>query len=254
MIFLVAPTRETYRPHLLLWLRLASASPRTPRNAKGALVYYRPSTKIPSVVLFQYNPDTISRRLQPQVSADSSGSSPFVLTGPPIQTISFELDIDATDSLESKNPSAVAYGILPQLAALEVIMYPPSSTVMEGLANKGLGPQEAPLTVLILGNARALPVLLTQYAITEQAFDTSFNPIRARVALELRVLSYQDFKPDQTGFGLFLTYQVDLENLGSLATINDLAATGVKLDPRNVEKGGPKINERKGMPSTQKEG
>ena len=146
----------------------------SPSVKKGALVVLRAGNPVPSVIPFQYNPETIQRTLQPQISApaESGGPSPPTLQGPPIQTISFDLDFDATDQLEKADPLAVSEGILPQLAALELIMYP---TPAKGAPL----PQEAPLTILVLG-ARLIPVLLTQCTVLEQAFDPSLNPIEQR--------------------------------------------------------------------------
>jgi len=48
-----------------------SAFPGSPRLLKGALVGIDPLVPIPNVVVFQYNPDTMTRRLEPRaVSAE----------------------------------------------------------------------------------------------------------------------------------------------------------------------------------------
>jgi len=48
------------------------------------------------------------------------------LTGPPVESIKLDAEIDATDQLEfpDQNPNATQFGIQPQLAALETIIYP----------------------------------------------------------------------------------------------------------------------------------
>jgi hypothetical protein len=73
----------------------------------------------------QYNPDTLSRSLQPQAVTDDAHdrSQALRLKGPPVETIKLDAEIDATDQLEfpDQNPNAVELGIAPQLAALETL-------------------------------------------------------------------------------------------------------------------------------------
>ena len=59
-----------------------------------------------------------------------------------------------------------------------------------------------------------MPVRLTEFSITEEAFDPLLNPIRARVSLGMRVLSVNDLGFDQPGSNLFMAY---LQNKESLA-------------------------------------
>jgi hypothetical protein len=97
---------------------------------------------------------------------------------------------------------------------------------MAELGSAAIIPPEEPLTLLVWGPSRVLPVELTSLTITEEEFDTSLNPIRARVQLQLQVLSYLDLGPDSRGGALFMTHQVQKEALarannvaGSLSTI-----------------------------------
>ena len=53
-------------------------------------------------------------------------------------------------------------------------------------------PAEAPLTLFVWSKNRMLPVRITEFSITEEAFDPALNPIRAKVSLGLRVLSVND--------------------------------------------------------------
>jgi hypothetical protein len=87
---------------------------------------------------------------------------------------------------------------------------------------------EAPLTLLIWGTRRVVPVRLTQFSITEQAYDPNLNPIRARVQLGLRVLSYSDLESTNPGYHLFLSYQVTKEVMASLGNSN-AATTGTSI-------------------------
>ena len=48
---------------------------------------------------------------------------------------------------------------------------------------------ESPLTLFVWSARRILPVRITEYSVTEEAFDPALNPIRAKVSLGIRVLS-----------------------------------------------------------------
>ena len=48
---------------------------------------------------------------------------------------------------------------------------------------------EAPLTLFVWSAQRIVPVRITEFSITEEAFDPALNPIRAKVSLGMRVLT-----------------------------------------------------------------
>src|SRR5881275_555947 len=95
--------------------------PNSPRVLKGALVGLDPFNPVSRVVVFQYNPDSLTRTLQAQAAGDNAAHSEAMrLKGAPVETIKMEVEIDATDRLEKGDPLAAALGIHPQLAALEM--------------------------------------------------------------------------------------------------------------------------------------
>jgi len=49
------------------------------------------------------------------------------LKGPPTETLKLDAEIDATDQLAIADGTATEVGLHPQLAALEILMYPTSS-------------------------------------------------------------------------------------------------------------------------------
>jgi hypothetical protein len=65
---------------------------------------------------------------------------------------------------------------------------------------------------------RVLPVQMTSYSVTETMHDPLLNPIDAEVTLSLKVLTYQDFAPDQAGFYLYLANLASREVMSALAT------------------------------------
>jgi hypothetical protein len=214
--------------------------PNSPRLIKGGIVLLDPDTSaVLRVIALQYNPETLTRSLQ--VKSFSQGgdrTEVFRLVGPPVETIKLEAEIDATDKLEfpDQNPDASTSGIQPQLAALETIVYPTSAQIQEnnGLSSRGtleIVPMEAPLTLFVWSKNRVLPVMLTDFSITEEAFDPALNPIRARVSLGMRVLSTNDLPFDHKGSSLYLAYQQQKENLARKASSTSLNPLGITSIP-----------------------
>jgi hypothetical protein len=107
------------------------------------------------------------------------------LRGAPIETITLDVDIDATDQLASADPWPAASACIRRLSALEMLLIRKSSLVIANtvLALSGtieLIPPEAPLTLFIWGPKRVLPVRLATFSIVEEAYDVDLNPIRAQ--------------------------------------------------------------------------
>ena len=113
------------------------------------------------------------------------------------------------------------HGLHPALATLELLMYPPSRDAqrLEQEAKKGkvqVSPADLPLVLLVWGQSRVVPVDLTSFSITEEAFDPRLNPIRAKVELGLRVLTYIEFPGASVGRDAFISYQKKKEQLAGL--------------------------------------
>jgi hypothetical protein len=134
-----------------------TAFPNSPRLIKGGIVLIDADTgAVKRVIALQYNPDTLTRTLQVQAFSGDSGdrSEAMRIKGPPVETIKLDAEIDATDQLEfpDKNPEATKTGILPQLAALETIVYPTSIQLLanNALAKSGtleIVPMQSPLSL-----------------------------------------------------------------------------------------------------------
>lgn len=211
--------------------------PDSPRLLKGAIIGMDKSNPVASVIAFQYNPDTMTRKLDARTSGGgdtADRAEALRLIGPPKETITLSVEIDATDQLERADPVTVEAGLNPTLAALEMLLYPKSAVVLEGLAQAQAGtlfitPPEAPLTLFVWGAQRVLPVRITSFSITEEAFDTLLNPTRAKVDLTLQVLSYYDLKTTNPGFSLFVAYQIAREIMATKHSNNSLQSLGVSL-------------------------
>jgi hypothetical protein len=214
-----------------------SPAPNSPRLLRGGIVLVNPdSGQVLRVIAMQYNPDTLTRTLQPQaVASDAQDRSQALrLKGPPVETIRLEAEIDATDQLElpDRNPNAVQLGIAPQLAELETLMYPASAQLIANNSLQSAGtleitPLQAPLALFVWSRQRVVPVRVTDCSITEEAFDPQLNPLRARVSLSMRVLSVDDLGFDHKGGALYMIYHQNKERLAQQAKSASLPALGL---------------------------
>lgn len=210
--------------------------PGSPKLLKGGIVLIDPDTSaVKRIIVLQYNPDTLSRSFQVQATGESdSRSEALRLKGPPVETIKVEAEIDATDQLEfpDQNPNTVQLGIQPQLAALETLLYPESSQLESNnsLAQMGtleIVPMQAPLTLFVWNRNRIVPVRLTDFSITEEAFDPTLNPIRAKVNFGMRVLSITDLGFSSKGGSLYMIYQQQKEGLVKKSPAGTFSSLGI---------------------------
>jgi hypothetical protein len=211
--------------------------PGSPRTLRGGLVLVDPdSAAILRVIVLQYNPDTLTRTLAPkttQAASDGGNRSEAMrLKGPPVETIKLEAEIDATDQLEQADPTALRAGIQPQIAALEMIVYPTSAQLQQNNALEQQGtleiiPMDAPLALFVWSRNRIIPVRITDLSVTEEAFDTQLNPLRAKVSLGLRVLSVDDLGFNAQGGSLYMIYQQQKEALAAMSASGPLSSLGI---------------------------
>jgi hypothetical protein len=197
----------------------------SPRLLKGAIISLDPNLGVPlGTIAFQYNPDEITRSLKPQsVGEEPDRSEILRLKGPPIETIKCTIEIDATDQLASSDSNTLAFGIQPQLAALELLVYPSS---VELIANEVLTfvgtieilPVQSALTLFAWSKTRITPVRITDLDITEEAFDPQLNPIRAKISLGMRVLNVNDVGFLSPAGALYMVYQLQKEALALLSS------------------------------------
>jgi hypothetical protein len=183
---------------------------------KGALVALSEPFlgPVPNVIVFQYNPETLTRNLNPWAVPEVPGkeatetekekyAKALVQPFDPEESFNLVLELDATDALEHPETHPVAFvsGVADRLAAIEMLMYPPGDSLLGSILG-GLGglvgslggaldvlPRtQVPVVLLIWGPGRIVPVRLTSYSVEEQAFSPVLYPIRARVTVGLRVV------------------------------------------------------------------
>lgn len=214
------------------------SAPFSPNLVKGGLVVLDPTTfAVKRTIALQYNPDTLSRSYQVQgVGGEGGGerAQPFRLKGPAIESLKLEVEIDATDALEhpDQNANAVAFGIGPQLAVLEGLVNPTSAELdtLGALSQSGtleIIPPEAPLILFIWSQSRVVPVRVTDFSITEEAFDVALNPIRAKVSLGLRVMTTDDLGFTHRGGAMFINHLRNREGLAGKTGAASLQSLGL---------------------------
>ena len=199
---------------------------RSPKLLKGALVEFseRFIGPIPNIIIFQYNPETITRDLEvynpfqeediTNKEGEKVGTIHFVSadTQPydPPETFNLTLELDATDDLEANDPIAVVTGVADRLAALEMLLYPQEGSLLGdllgalsvsvsagGISVGGSAAAEAddvpkgrvPIVLLVWGPGRIVPVRLTSFQVDEQAFSPLLYPIQAKVTVGIQVLT-----------------------------------------------------------------
>lgn len=214
---------------------------RGPHTLKGAFVTVDPASPSPQVIAFHYNPASLRRSLQPQQVGGEEGdrSEAVRFTGAPVQTITVEIEIDATDRLQIGDPAARALGALPQLSALELLVYPSLAQVNQVQAQLAQGvmevsPLTAPRTLFVWGEKRVLPVRINSYEITEEIFDSRLNPIRATVTIAMRVLTYSDLDSGNREYFEFMSYQQALTMMAAQVPPMTSAAGRLGVDPGSL--------------------
>ncbi len=211
-----------------------ASSPLSPKILKGGVVLLDPtSAVVQKIIPLQYNPETITRSLQPKrLTEGTDRSQALRLTAPPSETYSLEAEIDATDLLEVSDEQTKVNGLQPALAVLETIVYPTSSRLIKNndLTNSGsleIIPMESPLVLFIWSKNRIVPVHLTDFSITEEAFDPQLNPIRATISLSMEVLTVDNLGFSHKGGSLYLAYHRQKEQLAGKFKSAGLSSLGL---------------------------
>jgi hypothetical protein len=207
-----------------------SSFPGSPKVRKGAIIGVDRFNPLASVIIFQYNPETLTRTLTAQTTGSDNADKgeALRLKGPPKEEFKADVVIDATDQLEQAKAPVTTMGLYPTLASLEMLLYPKSAVTIANEVLAPLGmieiiPTEAPLTLFTWGPKRILAVRITGLTITEQAFDPNLNPILAKVSLSLRVLNYDDLGLLSVGGALFMAHQIQKEVMATIGGVGAIA-------------------------------
>ena len=185
---------------------------------RGALVEYSGQFlgPIPNLVIFQFNPETIDRTITIPGAAAANNSAAnrpkresATTEAPAVESFMVTAKFSAADDLGSSGAVSIVprlFGVGPQLAALEKMVYPPTtpggligaaidaigSALSSGgapAATRPVPPQRVPRILFIWGPTRVLPVRITSMTINEKQYDALLNPVEAEVVIGLTVLS-----------------------------------------------------------------
>jgi hypothetical protein len=200
---------------------MQSGYSRSPRLIKGALIEFseRFLGPIPNVIVFQYNPEKMTRNLEvwqpPSSPGQSTSTASTAQPQDPPETFTLDLELDATDSLElpDSHPVAAVFGVADRIAAMEMLLYPQEESLLGGLLGSVTGSLSVgggslsgalggaapvprgtvPVVLFAFGTGRIIPVRLTSFSVEEQAYSPTLYPIRAKVSIGLMVLTEKDF-------------------------------------------------------------
>ena len=189
---------------------------------RGALIEFTETfpLPIPNVIIFQYNPETMTHTWTPATTAAPTPdhkTNPLTTTGPPQEAFSFTLVMDANDMIADgdavETGLATVSGVYTRTASLEMLLFPTappgggligSVTAALGIGGGSSSPDpktlvpagQLPTVLFIWGPGRIVPVRVTSLTFTEKLYDPILlNPIHVEAQLGLRVLT-----PDELQF------------------------------------------------------
>jgi hypothetical protein len=206
---------------------------------RGALIEYGSDLigRIPNVVIFQFNPESLSRTLQ--IPSRPTGATQRETTQAGEETfeqISFTAHFSAANLLADDKVLARLFGVGPQLCALEKMAMPTAEIASLLGAVDAVGdalgdgahqdlciPREQfPRILFIWGAARVLPVTIDSMTIAELEYDQRLNPVRAEVDLQLTVTLADERSDDDLARGA-LEYTTIAKEAQAIANLANLA-------------------------------
>jgi hypothetical protein len=212
---------------------------------RGALIEYGSDFMgpIPNVVIFQFNPETLSRTVQiPPRSTGATSRETTQAGEPAVEKITLKASFSAADEFGDNKVLARLFGVGTRLAALEKMVYPSNDLLAAIGAALGLGGdsgddprqsmprQKLPRILFIWGPYKILPVILESMSITEQQYDFLLNPIQAEVSLTMAVNAGDKCSDDDIGKGA-LTYSNMAKDAQAMANLANTAEQIVELIP-----------------------
>lgn len=207
--------------------------------ARGALIEYGSDFlgPLPNIVVFQYNVEELNRQfaIQRRTTDDNVPArqvETHTALSAPVESFTLNLKFDAADDLDQDDSIAGVFGIGPQLAALEMMVYPASTgarlgAVMDavgsllgggGSATRAVPPESLPRLIFVGGLTRVLPVEIKSFSINETLFDRGLQVIRADVAIGLEVVTFTPDSTDLIGQGA-LEYMKTLKDVQSVLNL-----------------------------------
>jgi hypothetical protein len=228
---------------------MSTSNPRSPKLLKGALIEFskRFISSVPNIIVFQYNPETMTRKLEPWNTGGSdktNGGKEPVNAQPhdPPETFDLSLEFDAADELENPVTKAIAIvsGVSRRIAALEMLLYPDDEKggLIGSAVNALMGKSsdsaakkvprgKVPDLLFCWGPGRIVPVRLTSFSVEEQAYSPQLSPIRAKVTVGMKIIQPRNLpcSKDQSSELLKTAYSIYINTKKGLATANMASQT-----------------------------
>jgi hypothetical protein len=187
---------------------------------------------VPSLVPFQYNPAEVTRVLRVQPGA--TGGSGLRVGGPPVETYTLKIELDALDAIDK--PITGTLGVGPLMSTIEGMLEPGGgglAALVGAIAGAlggggGASPVPAPslpLVVLAWSLERIVPVRIDSFTAHETGFDALLQPVQATVDLSMTVLRDSDLSPNMTLANVMATAYQTVRTASAVVGI----AQGVEL-------------------------
>jgi hypothetical protein len=220
---------------------------------RGALIEYASDFlgPLPNVVVFQFNPESLSRTIAIPPKPTSRQTPEVSQAGePPVERFTIRAEFDAAERLNVQADLSLSrvFGVGPQLAALEKMARPAKGllsgaigaavdAIGSALGGGAGGPPSQPIPrekyprlLFIWGLARILPVVIESLTITEQQYDFLLNPTRAEVSIGLAVRQPTKAEGDLIGYGAY-TYTDTVKEAQALVNLAISAEAIVEMIP-----------------------
>jgi hypothetical protein len=216
---------------------------------RGALIEYGSDFMgpIPNVVIFQFNPETLSRTVQiPPRPASGTARETTQAGEPAVEKITLKASFSAADEFGDNKALARMFGVGTRLAALEKMVYPSNDLLAAigaalgsaagavgiggGDARQVIPREKYPRILFIWGIYRVLPVVLESMSITEQQYDFLLNPVQAEVSISMAVNASDKCSDDEVAKGAML-YSNMAKDAQAMANLANTASQVVELIP-----------------------
>jgi hypothetical protein len=235
---------------------------------KGALVEFMDTflVPLPNVVVFQFNPETMTHTWTEAQAAGGAGtapggkSNPLAVSGVPGESFTFSLALDAGDMIADGGPVSAGLaqlsGVYSRLAALEMLQYPvaaPTAGGLLGSVSASIGPggislggaaagsqrpvpqSQVPTVIFVWGPGRIVPVRVTALSVSEKLYDSLLNPTHADANITLRVLTPDELEhvtgPLKGIAGVAYQYSQGLRQALAIANLGNAAESIIGMLP-----------------------
>lgn len=217
---------------------------------RGALVEYGSGLigPIPNLVIFQYNPESLTRSLKiPERPGGANARERTQAGENTLETVSFKAHFSAADLLNDDKLLAHMFGVGPQLCSLEKMAQPSHElagllgAAVDAIAGalgggapaaptQAIPRQQFPKILFIWGLTRVQPVTIDSMRISELEYDFLLNPTRAEVDLQLTVIDVDPCSDDWLAKGA-LEYTTIAKEAQAIANLANTAEQIVELIP-----------------------